>query len=396
MFRILSAKAFVAALLAAPAAAKLLYATSYNDHAVTVLDLTDGQLTVLDKSLDCGSEPTWLTLDKRHGVLYCLNEGWGGAASITSFKTSKKGKLTTLNVLPVLKSPVASTLFGKNNSGLAVAHYDTSAFTTYNVGKPENLQLYYQTNYTLPAPGPRPDRQEAAHVHDAILDPTGKFIIAPDLGSDALHVFEVGADLSTTPRASIKTAPGAGPRHVAFAKTASGTYLYSFNELSNTVSGFKVEYSGSELTATPLFDVATRPAGDAIPAGTKAAEIEVSPDQKFVIVSSRGENNLQIPAFAAGGAPAGARIVSDPLVSFSIDQATGALAIVQRAPAGGRNPRGFSINKAGTLVASALQDDNRVVVYARDVATGLLGEAVAWATVGEGENNGPNYVIFDE
>lgn len=120
------------------------------------------------------------------------------------------------------------------------------------------------------------------------------------------------------------------------------------------------------------------------------------PDQKFVIVSSRGENNLQIPAFAAGGAPAGARIVSDPLVSFSIDQATGALAIVQRAPAGGRNPRGFSINKAGTLVASALQDDNRVVVYARDVKTGQLGDAVAWATVGAGENNGPNYVIFDE
>ena len=69
---------------------------------------------------------------------------------------------------------------------------------------------------------------------------------------------------------------------------------------------------------------------------------------------------------------------------------------MQRAPAGGRNPRGFSLNKAGDLVASALQDDNRVVVYKRDVKTGLLGEAVAYATVGAGENNGPNYVIFDE
>ena len=393
MVRFLSPKAFVAALLAAPISAELLYATSYNDHAVTVLDLKDGELKVLDKSLDCGSEPTWLTLDKAQGVLYCLNEGWGGAASITSFKTSKEGKLTTLNILPVLKTPVASTLFGKNK-GLAVAHYDTSAFTTYNVAKPENLQLYFSQNYTLAAPGPRPDRQEAPHVHDAQLDPTGKFIVAADLGSDAIHVFEVGKDLSTTPRLpSIKTPAGAGPRHVAFAKTASGTYLYSFNELSNTVTGYKIEYAGPELKATQLFDVATRPAGETVPAGTKAAEIEVSSDQKFIIVSSRGENNLQIPAF---GAAAGARIVSDPLVVFKIDQATGSIEIVQRAPAGGKNPRGFSINKAGTLVASALQDDNRVVIYARDVETGKLGDVVAYAKVGDGENNGPNYVIFDE
>ncbi len=72
------------------------------------------------------------------------------------------------------------------------------------------------------------------------------------------------------------------------------------------------------------------------------------------------------------------------------------ITLVQIAPAGGLNPRGFSLNKAGNLVASALQDDNRVVVIERDVKTGLLGKIVAHAAVGVGDGNGPNLAIFNE
>lgn len=109
---------------AAPSSAVFLYATSYNDHAVTTLDLNveGGKLTTLSKSLDCGSEPTWLTLNKADKVLYCLNEGWSGNSSITSFKTTANGTLATLDIIPVLKSPVSSTLYGPGKSGLAVAH----------------------------------------------------------------------------------------------------------------------------------------------------------------------------------------------------------------------------------------------------------------------------------
>jgi len=115
------AKSLLALALAGPAAADILFATSYNDHALTTLELKGSSLSVVSKSMDCGSEPTWLTLDYSKSILYCLNEGWGGNASITSYKTSASGNLTKLDFLPVLKSPVASTLFGADNSGLAVA-----------------------------------------------------------------------------------------------------------------------------------------------------------------------------------------------------------------------------------------------------------------------------------
>ena len=115
------AKSLLSLLLATPAIAKVLYATSYNDHTLYTLNFTGSSLSVVSKSLDCGSEPTWLTLDYAKSVLYCLNEGWGGSASITSYKTSADGALQKQHILPVLKSPVASTLFGPDNAGLAVA-----------------------------------------------------------------------------------------------------------------------------------------------------------------------------------------------------------------------------------------------------------------------------------
>lgn len=82
-------------------------------------------------------------------------------------------------------------------------------------------------------------------------------------------------------------------------------------------------------------------------------------------------------------------------MTFAVEK-TGRLTLVQVASAGGVNPRGFTLNKAGTMVVSALQDDNRVVVIERDVKTGMLGKFVAHATVGVGAGNGPNYALFNE
>jgi len=314
----------------------------------------------------------------------------------TSYKTSASGSLDTLDVLPVLKSPVSSNLFGKNKDKLAVAYYDTSSFGTFDVKDPKDLKLLQQQNFTLAAPGPRPDRQEAPHLHDAVLDPTGKFLVVPDLGADLLRIFKVDdtAIFGASNIGAAKSPAGSGPRHIAFAKVGAKTFAYVAAELTNTVTAYSVEYKGDDVpTFTQISDFSTHGPGGSVPAGTKAAEIEVSPDNKFVILSSRGENLLTIPNFDSTNSTA---LPSDPLVSFAINQTSGALTHVQTAPAGGRNPRGFSLNKMGNLVVSALQDDNRVVVIERDVKTGMLGKIVAWATVGVGANNGPNYALFDE
>lgn len=101
------------------------------------------------------------------------------------------------------------------------------------------------------------------------------------------------------------------------------------------------------------------------------------------------ENTLSIPNFDLTNNTA---IVSDPLISFAIDCETGSLTPLQEAAAGGRVPRQFSVNKAGTLVAVGLQADGRVVVIERDAQSGQLGRFIGYANV-EGQIT---TVIFDD
>ncbi|KAK8050028.1 Lactonase- 7-bladed beta-propeller-domain-containing protein [Apiospora phragmitis] len=363
-------------LIASPAAAVKLWATSYNDHALYTLNLAYEGLTVTSKSLDCGSEPTWITLDK-------------GSRPFNDDAT-----LETLDILPVLKSP------GQRRAIWAEQQWLGRRSLRY-----VDLQLLRRQEHVEPGPvperdlhhgrpGPVPDRQDVPHLHHTILDPTKKFIVVPDLGADLLRVYALQqGSIEWTEIDPVKAVPGSGPRHGVFATAGPKTFFYILNELSNTISGYRVTYKRGALKMTRLFDFSSHGPGGSVPAGTKAAELKISPDQRFVIASLRGENSLMMPNLDPRNSTA---MPSDPLISFRIDRSTGALAHVQTAAAGGRNPRGFNINKAGTLVASALQDDNRVVVYERDVSSGELMGVAGWATVGEGEGNGPNYALFDE
>jgi 6-phosphogluconolactonase (cycloisomerase 2 family) len=113
------------------------------------------------------------------------------------------------------------------------------------------------------------------------------------------------------------------------------------------------------------------------------------PDQAFLIVSSRNESAFNIPSFDPAS---NATIVSDTLINFSIDPATGALTTLQEVPSGGRFPRHFSFNADTTLLATTQQQDGRVVIIERDPETGLLGDFVTTADV-EGEVTN---VVFHE
>lgn len=59
-------------------------------------------------------------------------------------------------------------------------------------------------------------------------------------------------------------------------------------------------------------------------------------------------------------------------MTFGIDSHAGTLDLLQVFPSGGRVPRHFEINNAGTLVAVGLQSDARVVLIDRDAKTGNL------------------------
>ncbi|KAJ4269964.1 hypothetical protein NW762_001635 [Fusarium torreyae] len=327
-----------------------------------------------------------------NSVLYCLDEGIkdGKNGSLASFTTNENGTLTPLAKTSTVLGPVSAVVYGENGYGLAVAHYGGSAFSTWDIEDPANITSVQVQEFSLPESGSDPSRQEAAHPHAAVLDPNKQFILVPDLGADLIHMYGIGIEgLALTKLEPLVIAPGSGPRHLAFVVKDTKTFMYLVTELSNTILGYEVTYGGGFISFKEVWSSGIHGEGKDVPQGAAAAEIAVSPDREFLIISSRNESTLETPSFDAGNSSS---IVSDPLISFKVDDETGHLTLQQDIPSGGRFPRHFAINKAGNLVAVALQSDGRIAVIERDAKTGILGDFVAYAEL-EGEVTA---VIFNE
>ncbi|KAK1969471.1 putative isomerase YbhE [Colletotrichum sublineola] len=385
-------------LLSSPAAATLLYASSYSG-AITTLNFTlcanhatQSTLQPISSSGGCAPSPSWLTLDPVNSRLYCTDEGLTtNVGTVSSFTTGPDGVLQQLAKTETISGPVSAVVYGDRGQGLAVAQYGGSSVSWFNISSPAALTAVKSETFNMSAPGPNPSRQDAPHPHEVFLDPKGQFILVPDLGADLVRVFAVdGANLVAVD--SLTVAPGSGPRHVEFLVTPEGkTYLYLVSELSSTITAYDVTYRENKtLGFTEVYSGSTYGEGATAPAGASGAEIWISPDGKFLTVSSRNDSAFTISNPDAGSG--GVQIPSDSLNSFSINEQTGALTLLQTFPAGGRTPRQFSVNKAGDLVAVGLQSDSRVVMISRDATSGKLVDIIASSKV-EGEVTA---VIFGE
>lgn len=125
-------------------------------------------------------------------------------------------------------------------------------------------------------PGPVPDRQDAPHPHEAIVDPTDSFILVPDLGADLIRIFSIDpATSNLTESTPFNAEPGTGPRHGSFLVSGDTTYFFLVTELGNTVTTYTVTYGDGTLTLNPVFksDIF---GNKTVPEGTAAAECIVS------------------------------------------------------------------------------------------------------------------------
>ncbi|KAH6631879.1 Lactonase, 7-bladed beta-propeller-domain-containing protein [Chaetomium tenue] len=349
------------------------------------LKLEGSELSSVATSDTCGPYPSWLT--QVDDVLYCVNEAWGGEnGDLAALQIGANSKFTVLSSGKTVGGPVSTIVYGDEGRGLAVADYAGGGIDTFDISDPAAIKTLVSKVFPGRDDGAAPP-QEQSRPHEAILDPTGDFLVFPDLGADLIRVLSVDkATLQYTEKTSYEFARGTGPRHGAFYKSGDNTYFYVICELSNLLQGFSVAYNDDKsLTFTQLYNATTHGATDALPEETAAAEIFLAPNSNFLTLSSRFERALSYTVAN------GTEVASDPLITFSIG-AEGKLTHVQTAPAGGINPRHFSFNSDGSRVASALQSDGRVVVFERDVTTGKIGKVVAETDVA----GMPNFVSFKQ
>ncbi len=292
--------------------------------------------------------PSFVVLSADGSRLYAVNETVefedhpGGG--VTAFaRDNSSGELTRLNSRP--SAGVEPAHLGLDPSGrfLLVANYRSGSIAVFTLEADGSIGP--MTDHVQHAGSSiDPVRQTGPHAHMILFDPVTNDVLVPDLGLDAVLVYTLSPEgkLTEHPDRRIGTAPGAGPRHLAF--HPDDAHLFLVNELDNTVVTLRRAGDGFKATDT----ASTLPAG--FHGHSQAAALRVSPSGRRVLVSNRGED-------------------SDTIAIFRFDADRGTLELENLTPAGGREPREFVFSAGGRFVIVAVQDSDALVVmeFSEDV-----------------------------
>ncbi|HKZ33594.1 MAG TPA: lactonase family protein [Vicinamibacteria bacterium] len=350
------------ALAATPEAPVTVYVGTYTDGTSrgiyrTSLDTASGRASAPVLAAEA-KNPSFLALHPSGRFLYAVSEvdelAGAKTGAVSAFAIDPKtGDLTLLNQQPSEGGAPCHLIVDHGGRNLLVANYGGGTVALLRIGADGKLQPAASVRHHE-GQGPTAARQQKPHAHGIYLDAAERFAFAPDLGADRVFVYRFDAEKGTlTPQGAAPVEPGSGPRHLAF--HPKGRHAYVISELSNTITVFGYDPAKGELSL--LETVKTLPEGFA---GTSyTAEIEVSPDGRFLYGSNRGH---------------------DSLVVFRIDAASGRLALVGHVPVGGAWPRHFAIAAGGRLLLAAHQRSGTIAVFKLDETSGIpapLGASVA-------------------
>ncbi|KAL0932767.1 nitrous oxide N-terminal region containing protein [Colletotrichum truncatum] len=377
--------ALVAAL--SPVYAVMLIASHYSGQIYT-LDLSSAKQLTITKSVSSGNRmPAWLDFDSATKTLYVPDEVQWGQPLLKSFSVASDGTVTPKGQVQTAGGELHSTLYGgQNGKGyIALAQYDASIISTYALPLTGTGQALQKLTFTMSQPGPVPSRQDKPHPHSAFPDPSGRYLLAADLGADLIRIFSIDATGILKECPSAQSGRGDGPRHGTFWSQNNNTLLVTVNELSNSITSWDVTYPISGcLKLVKKQTVSTFSPGKTAPSGSKAAEIHVK--ENFVYVSNRNDRSFGTQ--------------EDSLTTYAIDPSTGDVRFIESTSAFSFFPRTFAINKAGNMVAIGGQTSANVAIVDRNVTTGRLGQLIATIKVGSpgtvNQENGLSAVIWNE
>jgi len=328
--------------------------------ALMALDANAGQLATKGAAVAAapgdgaeGVPASFLALHPSLPVLYGVGESPGIIAAFQIDTTT--GRLTRLNQQPTVGAGPCHVAVAPGGAHVAVANYGGGSVALFPLDAAGTLapaSAFVQHEGS----SAHPTRQTKPHAHSVNFDPSGKFLLAADLGTDQVLVYRYDAAtgaLAPNDPPPAALAPGAGPRHLVFHPT--GRYVYVVNELDNTVSAFAFDAAAGRLDL--IGSTGTLPAdftGD-----NTTAEVRAHPNGRFLYASNRGHDSIAL---------------------FHIDQANGALNFINATPTGGKTPRNFNLDPSGAFLIAANQQSDTLHTFRIDAETGALsptGDPVA-------------------
>ena len=282
------------------------------DNATYLAGAPGGVLAVCDQYLEPGG-----------AVMFAGLDGWRPGP----WRDAKSGAVCHVAFDPVSRLVFVTAYLG--------------GITVHRLDPVSGLAPYHQA-VDYADSGPRADRQERSHPHQAVV--CDGVLWVPDLGCDRIWRHSIILDPAGTglgPATGIEVEPGSGPRHLAC--HPDHPRLYLLGELDARLRTYERLPDGLHLLSV----LDTRPAGCGTePAG---AAIHLHPGGRALYVSNRN---------------------SDTLTAFALDD-RGDPVRAACFPSGGRTPRDFAFSPCGRWLVCANQDSHSLVAFRVDPATGL-------------------------
>ncbi|MFH8336610.1 lactonase family protein [Streptomyces sp. AM6-12] len=202
--------------------------------------------------------------------------------------------------------------------------------------------------------GPDPERQRSPHAHQVVPDPSGRWVLAVDLGTDSVQVCSLDERTGAMrPHGATALPPGTGPRHLAF--HPSGDHAYVLGELRPTVTVCRWDAAAGVLRA--IGETSLLPDSPDSPDSPDGADGQaqpsapvVAPDGRYLWTAVRGPDTVVVLALDASGERA------EPVTAV---------------PCGGRRPRDLVLDPAGRRLYAANERSGEVTWLDVDHATGI-------------------------
>ena len=286
-------------------------------------------------------------------VIGDYNGGANGSAEAYA-RDPETGMLTFLNRVDSGGAVSAQPAVSPSGKWLLVANYSGANVTVLPIEADGSLGEV-ANEVKREGTGPNTERQDQSRPHAAVFDPSGNFVAVADLGTD--HVVTYSLDDATgalTEVSSVDTAPGAGPRHIAF--DADGTVMYVVNELDATINVYAYDGESGQIGEL-LQTVPTVP--DPFDGVKSTAEIAVHPSGKFLYNTNRGFEDTVTPE-------------GDAIVAWAINPDDGTLTLVGHTTEEIGQAWSFAFDTGGENLYAANYTDSTVTQFSIDQETGML------------------------
>ena len=315
------------------------------------IDMNKGVFT--QKSVTSGVQnPSFLLITPDKKFVYSVSESPEGSSANAFTFNENTGKLTFINSSltksdgPCYISATTNHVFTSNYGGGSISVFGKKADGSLT----GVLQVLQHVGKSINA-----DRQNEPHVHQVLVTPDQKYVVANDLGTDNVTVYQYNPGGGTnvlTPVDTLSVKPGSGPRHSAFSR--DGKKIYLLQEIDGTISVL-----GMKNGTLSLIQETSIIKNDKVV--VRAADIHLSPDEKYLYATNRGTAN--------------------DITCFSVAK-DGRLTFKQQVSTLGDGPRNFSITPDGQFVFIAHQNTNNIVIFKRDLLSGLLSDTGKQIEVG--------------